>query len=169
MKLKVIVVGPKACGKTQISNFLLGQTDSLVIGNISPTAGCRILEGEVKGKGNNPISVELWDTSGDPRYEACWRAVMAEADGVILIYNPDAPAQEQQLSDWFDFFVRKNGLKDEQCMIFAHRNINATERFRAPPIFSKVSASVTTTQSGEDMKAMFENFIKEVANVRQRK
>lgn len=65
------------------------------------------------------------------RYEACWRAVMAEADGVMLVYNPDAPAQDQQLSDWFDFFVRKNGLKDEQCMVFAHRNVNATERFRA--------------------------------------
>jgi hypothetical protein len=55
---------------------------------------------------------------------------MNEADGVMLVYNPDAPAQDQQLSDWFEFFVRKNGLKDEQCMIFAHRNVNARERFR---------------------------------------
>lgn len=78
---------------------------------------------------------------------------MAEADGVILVYNPDAPAQEQQLGDWFDFFVRKNGLKDEQCMIYAHRNINATERFRArksllsesaPPYFSSLHRASTS-------------------------
>lgn len=67
MKLKIIIVGPKACGKTQIANFLMGQTESLVVGPIDPTAGCRILEGEVKGKGNAIINVELWDTSGDPK------------------------------------------------------------------------------------------------------
>jgi hypothetical protein len=54
---------------------------------------------------------------------------MFESDGVILVYNPDAPAQEQQLGDWFDFFVKKNGLSDEQCMIFAHRG-NSSEKFR---------------------------------------
>ena len=37
------------------------------------------------------------------------------------MYNPDAPAQDQQIGDWFDFFVKKNNLKDEQCMVFAHR------------------------------------------------
>ena len=55
---------------------------------------------------------------------------MAEADGIVLIYNPDAPAQDQQINDWFDFFVKKNGLRDEQCMIFAHRMGESTERFR---------------------------------------
>ena len=39
----------------------------------------------------------------------------------MLVYNPDAPAQDQQIGDWFDFFVKKNNLKDEQCMVFAHR------------------------------------------------
>jgi len=64
------------------------------------------------------------------RYEGCWRAIMADADGVVLVYNPDAPSQDEQLLDWFDFFVKKNGLKDEQCMIFAHRSADSNERFR---------------------------------------
>lgn len=55
---------------------------------------------------------------------------MADADGVILVYNPDAPSQDQQINDWFEFFVKKNGLKDEQCMVFAHRSGQSTERFR---------------------------------------
>lgn len=54
---------------------------------------------------------------------------MAYTDGVILVYNPDAPSQEQQLNDWFDFFVRRNGLKDEQCLIFAHRS-GSSEKFK---------------------------------------
>jgi precorrin-3B methylase len=55
---------------------------------------------------------------------------MNEADGVILIYNPDAPGQDQQLGHWFDFFVKNNGLSDEQCLIFAHRVNPSNERFR---------------------------------------
>lgn len=55
---------------------------------------------------------------------------MHEADGVIIIYNPDAPSQDQQLLDWFEFFVKKNSLKEEQCLIFAHRVNPTTERFR---------------------------------------
>lgn len=64
------------------------------------------------------------------RYENCWKAIMAYADGVILVYNPDAPSQNQQLGDWFDFFVKKNGLRDEQCLIFAHRSGSGNDRFK---------------------------------------
>ena len=63
------------------------------------------------------------------RYEGGWKALMAYTDGVILVYNPDAPGQDQQLSDWFDYFVKRNGLKDEQCLIFAHRE-KSNEKFK---------------------------------------
>jgi len=58
---------------------------------------------------------------------------MHESDGVILVYNPDAPGQDQQIGVWFDYFVKKNGLKDDQCLVFAHRgnpNTASNERFR---------------------------------------
>jgi hypothetical protein len=61
---------------------------------------------------------------------------MHEADGVILVYNPDSPGQDQQIGDWFDFFVRKNGLKDEQCLVFAHRLAQGnSDRFRPRKYF----------------------------------
>ena len=63
------------------------------------------------------------------RYEAGWRAVMAYTDGVILVYDPDSAGQDQQLTLWYDFFVKRNGLRDEQCLIFAHRG-NSTEKFK---------------------------------------
>jgi intraflagellar transport protein 22 len=56
---------------------------------------------------------------------------MNESDGVLLVYNPDAPSQDQQIGDWFEFFVRKNNLRDEQCMVFAHRsNSSNGDKFR---------------------------------------
>lgn len=68
---------------------------------------------------------------------------MADTDGVILVYNPDAPAQDQQISDWFDFFVKKNGLKDEQCMIFAHR-VGNSEKFKARKSLHFVESTILT-------------------------
>eukprot|EP00607_Mallomonas_marina_P002873 CAMPEP_0182428474 /NCGR_PEP_ID=MMETSP1167-20130531/23054_1 /TAXON_ID=2988 /ORGANISM="Mallomonas Sp, Strain CCMP3275" /LENGTH=155 /DNA_ID=CAMNT_0024611409 /DNA_START=119 /DNA_END=583 /DNA_ORIENTATION=- len=153
-----------------IGNFLAGQSDKLVVDKYIPTIGVRILEFEMKiGGVNENLNIELWDASGDNAYEGCWRAIMHETDGVMLVYNPDSPGQDQQIGDWFEYFVRKNGLKDEQCIVFAHRSdATRTERFRPPPLFNKVSASLTTHQSGTDMKSMFENFIKEVFGIKQR-
>lgn len=67
-RLKIIVVGPKASGKTTICNYLMGQSDSMSNEQYLPTAGCRILEGDLAGQGNQIVSVELWDASGDNRY-----------------------------------------------------------------------------------------------------
>lgn len=55
---------------------------------------------------------------------------MVDTDAVVLVYNPDAPAQDKQLTDWFDFFVKKNGLRDEQCLIFANRPNPTSDRIR---------------------------------------
>lgn len=169
MKLKIAIVGPKASGKSQITNFLGGQAESPVSDRYEPTVGVRIIETEFSSNNNQHIQIELWDASGDHRYEACWKAIMHEADGVIIIYNPDAPSQDQQLMDWFEFFVKKNNLKEEQCLIFAHRVNPTTERFRPPPLFAKVAASVTGPSSANDMKNMFENFVKEISTLRMRK
>jgi intraflagellar transport protein 22 len=125
---------PFPTGKTIISNFLAGQggDDALLSSRYDATAGVRILEFDAPGRNSENVNIELWDASGDHSYETCWKAIMVDSDGVILVYNPDKPGQDQQLNDWFEFFVKKNGLKDEQCMILAHRsNQNeASGRFR---------------------------------------
>lgn len=64
------------------------------------------------------------------RFESGWKAVLAYTDGVILVYDPDSAGQDQQLSLWFDYFVKRNGLRDEQCLIFAHRTGNSTDKFK---------------------------------------
>jgi hypothetical protein len=121
---------------------------------------------------------------------------MDKADGVVLVYNPDAPAQDQQINDWFDFFVRKNGLRDEQCMLIAHRvgQQQSSERFRPRkyyyhikvcvqtfsdsyfmPIdflattFSKVTSALTTASSGSELKTMFSNFVRDISSMKGRK
>lgn len=70
MKLKFIVAGPKGSGKTLISNCIVGQSDKLTTEAYNPTAGVRILEHEMRLGGiNEDINIELWDASGDQKYE----------------------------------------------------------------------------------------------------
>lgn len=166
--LKVVVAGPKGTGKTIISDFLANQTQELGGAYAEPTAGVRILEFELGGSRN--VNIELWDSSGDNSFESCWKAIMTDADAVVLVYNPDAPSHDQQLGDWFEYFVKKNGLKDEQCMIFAHRGAgNTSDKFKPHPLFNRVTAALTTNASGKDIKEMFDNFIRDVNNIKSRK
>lgn len=168
MHLKIVVAGPVGGGKTAISNCICSDNTKISTDKYDPTSGVRILEAHHR-IGSEDLNIQIWDSSGDPQYESCWRAIMADSDGVILVYNPDAPSQEQQLGDWFEYFVKKNGLKDEQCMIFAHRSGNSSERLRVHSLFARVTASATTNQSGPDIKNMFERFVVELYNLKARK
>eukprot|EP00605_Chrysophyceae_sp_TOSAG23-4_P000286 GSChrysophyteH1.ASY1.ANO1.331.1 assembled CDS len=169
MGVKIVVAGPKACGKSAISTFLSGQADGFKLDNYNATAGVRILEFDTQVKGySEPVSVELWDASGDHQYENCWKGIMDGADGVMLIYNPDGAGQDQQLGDWFEFFVRKNGLKDEQSMVIAFRTQESQERFRPPPLFNRVTAALHSKDNAQDIKDMFGDFMKTVMNLNQR-
>ena len=171
--LKIVLAGPKGCGKSAISTFLSGQAEGFKLDQYNATAGVRVLEFDTPVKGHNdPVSVELWDASGDHAYENCWKAITADADGVILVYNPDSPGQDQQLGDWFEFFVRKNGLRDEQCMVIAFRQAGDNQqRFQPPPLFSRVTAALQTNENRQDVRDMFDDFMKTVTsmNARSRK
>lgn len=68
MKLKIAIVGPKASGKSQISNFLAGQAESPASDRYDPTVGVRILETEKSENNGQHLQIELWDASGDHRY-----------------------------------------------------------------------------------------------------
>ena len=41
--MKIVIAGPKEAGKSTISNFLSGQTESLVVSDYLPTEGVRFV------------------------------------------------------------------------------------------------------------------------------
>ena len=34
------------------------------------------------------VDVELWDTSGNPRFDNCWPALSRDAHGVMFVFHP---------------------------------------------------------------------------------
>ncbi|XP_077995703.1 intraflagellar transport protein 22 homolog [Glandiceps talaboti] len=122
-KAKILVLGPCESGKTTISNFLADATETSG-GEYHPTQGVRILEFESNGLNvagrSVTAEVELWDCSGNQKFETCWSAFMKDTSGVVLVYNPDQSNHDKQLDMWYNTFVSNLGIRDSQCIVFAH-------------------------------------------------
>ena len=61
-KLKILVIGPQACGKTTVVNYL-AEKQNVLENPYRPTAGVRIVEHETEID-NRMVSIEFWDISG---------------------------------------------------------------------------------------------------------
>jgi Rab-like protein 5 len=122
-------------------------------GDYRPTQGCRILEFEVpdvivSGK-TVKAEVELWDCSGDHKFETCWPAVAKDSSGVILVFNPDDSSQVRDLESWYRYYVDQQGLRDTQCIIFAHSK-QASSEHQTPSLPSKLAKLTCVNTSLED-------------------
>ncbi|KAJ7395600.1 Rab GTPase-binding effector protein 1 [Pitangus sulphuratus] len=75
------------------------------------------LNGNSKGAG---CRFELWDCSGDQKFETCWPALMKDSHGVIIIFNPELPSHLKEIEMWYSCFVQQQPLLDTQCLLVAH-------------------------------------------------
>ena len=127
--LKVIVGGPCQTGKTVLSNFLSENASHLNFPDrYEKTVGCRVLEFESGGGGGGwggAQAIELWDCSGDEKYENCYPAITQDAAGAILVFNPDDRGQASMIHKWYDWFVTSAGLQPEHCLLVALRSSKA--------------------------------------------
>ena len=73
----------------------------------------------IKLYNKNTVSIQLWDVSGDLDYEDCWTAIQENVNGLIIVYNPENPQHSGEVETWYEWFVEKNGLKQEQCLMEA--------------------------------------------------
>ena len=166
---KVLVLGPKRCGKTRIANFLSGFEEAPNFEVYKPTAGTRILEFEriaKAGKTSINMQVELWDCSGDRRYENCWTAILREAHGVVMVFDPTIKEQEKDIEKWYKTYTARLGLKDGAIMVFAHSASGSRSTYQAPRTLDKFTF-LNTTLDNEDsssgMRQAFSQFLGEVA------
>ncbi|XP_033747818.1 intraflagellar transport protein 22 homolog [Pecten maximus] len=163
-KVKVLVVGPCQSGKTTVSNFLADATDQ-ASGEYHPTQGCRIVEFECNTGGRQNVEVEMWDCSGDRRFETCWPAMAKDTNGIVFVFNPDMPNHDKDMEGWYDYFVAQQNLKDSQCIAFAHHKPGANERERSQlsDTFTKVQTVPTNIEDdGDDVRNHFNNYLSRI-------
>ncbi|XP_026327740.1 intraflagellar transport protein 22 homolog isoform X2 [Hyposmocoma kahamanoa] len=157
-------------GKTSIANFLSESINIEEAETPRPTQGVRIVEFElsnlsVNGKSNN-IDIELWDCSGDHRFESCWPALRAGVQGVILVCAPTtAHAATRELELLYNYYVSQPKLSAKQCVVFYNctEEQDDVETLNLSPTFSKVSQlAINLKTGGNRLKIDFSNYIASV-------
>ncbi|XP_073956327.1 intraflagellar transport protein 22 homolog isoform X3 [Choristoneura fumiferana] len=142
-KLKILLIGPSASGKSLIANFISESTNIEEAGAPKATQGVRIVEFELSNINvNDKIynnDIELWDCSGDHRFESCWPALRVGVQGVIL-----------------------PKLSSKQCVLFYNctDEQDDLESLNLSPTFSKVSQVIINLKTGGSrLKIDFSNFV----------
>ncbi|CAL4210624.1 unnamed protein product, partial [Meganyctiphanes norvegica] len=163
----LIYMGVDEHGKTTLANFL-SEAGEVGGGEYRPTKGCRIIEFEVPNVSINGLTtraeVELWDVSGDRRFENCWPAIQRGAQGVVFVYSPGRDDHARSLDGFYTHFLDQNGLRETQAIVFCHHKPGANGKA------AKLSSSFNQipqidTQLDEDsgrVRTDFTNFISSV-------
>jgi len=169
-RCKVLVIGPKRCGKTRIADFLSNHTEAPNFEVYKPTKGTRILEFEQEvqsGKKSFSAQVQLWDCSGDRQYEACWPAILRDVQGVILVYDPTIKEQEKDIELWYKSYTSRLGLKDAQIMCFAHQaQAVGGKQYQSPRALDRfrfLNTTLDSEDSSNNMRQAFSTFLGSVA------
>ncbi|CAG4971890.1 unnamed protein product [Colias eurytheme] len=165
-KLKILMIGPSESGKSTIANFI-SESVNIEECETRPTQGVRIVEFEVPNLNINgkqiKVDIELWDCSGDHKFESCWPALRLGVKGVILVGSSNtANIASRELELLYNYFVSQPKLSLKQCVVFYNcfDDQDDIDVLNLSPTFSRVSQVATNVKTRSDrLKIDFTNFI----------
>lgn len=170
--VKIAVVGPLASGKSSFINFAT-ETRETLAENYIPTIPVRIIEYEVPSttKSRSQTSnVQVFDCSGDTKFEHTWPAISYKLNGTIFVYNAEDKKHAEELNLWYNNFVEKPNLPEKCCLVVATRKIRDDDDARPGPdaklstLFNDIPRIDFTgkTDEIETIKQSFSEFLKKV-------
>ena len=122
---KVLILGPQGAGKSVITNYLSRYKDTPDT-IYQPTNPLRIFQMEVNNSAHKnigksqKIEVELWDVSGDPKHQSCWKGIGNNADAILYVVNPFINNQEKELELWHKSFAVPNNISQAHTRVLFH-------------------------------------------------
>ncbi|CAJ0931542.1 unnamed protein product, partial [Mesorhabditis belari] len=157
----------KQSGKTSISNYLADSLESHF--GYRPTKGVRIVEFESNDLELNgtkiDADVELWDCSGDEKFNRCWSALLDGTHGVILVANPERHTGES-LIPWEREFIERGGIPVDRVLMVlldsdhTSTNHSAISEFRLPSSLNGVHCvAASLPKDGDNLRLEFNAFL----------
>ncbi|XP_069920408.1 intraflagellar transport protein 22 homolog isoform X3 [Oryctolagus cuniculus] len=96
-----------------------------------------------------------------PRFEACWPALMKDAQGVVIVFNADVPSHLQEIEMWHSCFVQQQPLQDSQCLLIAHHKPGSAAQKGSLPLAPSLSKlKLVHSNLEEDPEGIRAEFIK---------
>ena len=62
------------------------------------------------------LYIELWDCSGDTKYEKTWPAIKKDVDGIIFVYDPSQNGHDEHLNFLVNNFPKEMKILPRYCM-----------------------------------------------------
>ena len=168
--LKIIIVGPQRVGKTVIANSL-SEFSHTVSPDYHPTVGVRILELEkpytdeqigsipvLKNNKLNKVKIELWDMSGDRRFESTWPAIKYGANGVIIVLDAVNDKYEGIIDEWMNNFCTDINPENVTCFSYKKDDSNGIVKMKISHQFPNLTIS-EVTNSMDSLLPNFNKFI----------
>ena len=159
-KMKILIIGPSNTGKTTLANLLSGHS-STPSANYHPTAGVRILEMERTPPRANRIGaetsvqIELWDCSGDLRYEKCWSAFRKDVNGIIFVFDGENGFADMET--WVKSFAHRTGIAISNCVALAHfKNSKPKGNVKPPKGLERVTLNETSLENSSNLQMIFD-------------
>ena len=171
--LKIIIVGPPKVGKTVIANYL-SEFSHTVSPDYHPTVGVRILELEkpytdeqvtniqiLKKNKINKVKIELWDMSGDRKYESTWPAIKYGANGVIIVLDAVNEKYEATIDEWMNNFCTEINPENVTCFSYKKDESKGLSKVKQSHQFPNLIIN-EVTNSMESLLPCFNKFITKI-------
>jgi len=183
-RVKVLILGPSQCGKSNMANVLGGQRDTPTE-SYRETCPVRIFERVVEGLNTTGTgkrigrgaraTVEIWDVGGSSRFQNTWPAIKQEADAIIFMMNADVEPQAKELEFWHKAFHHEERTPATHCIVFVHRSTPTD--VGSPPQLPQMPRALSTCrvfetsldQRSDDFKDAFERLVEQVLVTRRRR
>jgi len=173
-ELKIVVAGPPRSGKTELVDLLSAASKGFQGRPYQATVGVRIQECatqiEVNGLQAN-ISVQLWDTSGDEKFQACWPAICKDADGIMIVYDALDDVSGRAVAGYARGFTP--GFEPVQVLIVANRMSQSTAKAARPKLIRSLEHAlvviINTSEELSELNAHFAEFLAQIYTLRVRR
>ena len=128
-KIKVVMVGDLAVGKTSIAGRLLGNDFE---SSYRATVGATFLSLE-RTIQNVQCIINLWDTAGQENFRSLLSMYARETQGALIVCDVTREDTFNHIKDWIDFI--KDATPSAQLVLLANKIDLVSERVVTPENF----------------------------------
>ena len=123
IKLKVILLGHTAVGKTTFFNYILGVDNSNIISTVGIDS--LIINAEVNKEN---VFFQLYDTAGQEKFRSLPRNYYNQVDGILVFFDVTNEESFKTVDNWIEDIKEFGDMKDFEMILIGNKIDNTEER-----------------------------------------
>lgn len=143
---KCVIIGDSYTGKTSIVKRLVGNNFNETF---QPTIGV-----DFNVKKNNNFKLQIWDTSGDKRFESIIDAYVKKCDILILVFDLTNKKSFENISE----IILKTKPFQKILLLGNKKDLQTNKNFNNFNNFNNLTYEEVSAKTGENIEKAFENF-----------